>query len=52
LRPKRDSFPVSFQVTPKRAGQRALFVSAYQDDGSLAAQTRLVVEASVAVQPG
>jgi hypothetical protein len=52
LRPKHDSYPVSFQVTPKRAGRRSLYVNAYQDDGSLAAQTTLVVEATVTVQPG
>jgi hypothetical protein len=52
LRPKSDSFPVAFQVTATKTGRRSLLVNAFQDNGALAAQTRVTVEAMVAVKPG
>jgi hypothetical protein len=52
LRPRQNSQPVTFQVVGSKAGRHSLLVSAYQDDDSLAAQTRLSIELQVAVQPG
>jgi hypothetical protein len=49
LRPKQDSQAVTFQVTSAKAGKRSLIVNAFQDDGAVAAQTRLTIEASVAI---
>ena len=51
LRPGANSRPVAFQVTSSRAGKRSLLVNAYQEDGALAAQTRLTIEVVVAVAP-
>lgn len=52
LRPGANSRPIAFQVTSSRAGKRSLLVNAYQEDGALAAQTRLTIEVVVAVTPG
>lgn len=52
LRPHEDSAPVAFQVVASRPGRRSLFVTAFQEDGALAAQTRLSITVGVAVQPG
>lgn len=51
LRPGRDSLPITFQVTALKPGRRSLFVYAYQEDNTLAAQTGILVEVSLAVQP-
>src|SRR5262249_47471555 len=51
LRPQENSPLVAFQVTASKAGRRSLFVIAYQEDGALAAQTKLSIEVAVAVQP-
>ena len=49
LRAKQDSQAVTFQVTSTKAGKRSLIVNAFQDDGAVAAQTRLTIEASIAI---
>ena len=49
LRPRQNSLPVAFQVTAKKTGIRTLIVTAYQQDDSVAAQTRLNIEVKVAV---
>jgi hypothetical protein len=51
LRPKQNSEPVAFQVAASGPGKRSLLVNAYQEDGALAAQTRLTIEVSIAVSP-
>ena len=51
LRPGTNSRPVAFQVTSSRTGKRSLFVNAYQEDGVLAAQTRITMKVAVAVSP-
>jgi len=51
LRTGENSRPVAFQVVASRAGKCSLYVDAYQEDGALAAQTRLVVEVKVGVRP-
>ena len=52
LRTGENSRPVAFQVVASKAGKCSLYVDAYQEDGALVAQTRLVVEVKVSVQPG
>jgi len=49
LRPGTDARPVAFQVTATKTGKRSLLVNAYQEDGALAAQTRLIIEVVIAV---
>jgi hypothetical protein len=49
LRPNENSNPYFFQVTPQRPGVRSLFVTAYQEDEALAAQTRLTIQVQVPV---
>jgi len=51
LRAGESSSPIAFQVTALRPGKRSLLVNAYQEDDMLAAQTRLSIEAKVAVAP-
>jgi hypothetical protein len=50
LRPRANSRPCFFSITPRRPGVRSLFVNAYQEDESLAASTRIRIEVRVAVQ--
>jgi hypothetical protein len=52
LRPGSNSRPVAFQVTSSKTGKRSLRVNAYQEDGVLAAQTRLIIDVAVSVAPG
>ena len=52
LRPGANSRPVAFQVTSSKTGRRSLLVNAYQEDGALAAQTRVSLAVVVAVSPG
>jgi len=52
LRPGANSRPVAFQVTSGKTGRRSLLVNAYQEDGALAAQTRVSLAVVVAVAPG
>jgi hypothetical protein len=52
LRPRANSRPCFFSVTPRRPGVRSLFVNAYQEDESLAASTRIRIEVRVAVRQG
>ena len=52
LRPGANSRPVAVQVTSSKTGKRSLLVNAYQEDGALAAQTRLTIEVVVAVASG
>jgi hypothetical protein len=51
LRPGTNSRPVAFQVTSSKTGKRSLRVNAYQEDGVLAAQTRLIIDVAVSVAP-
>jgi hypothetical protein len=51
LRPRENSRPVAFQVVATRSGHRSLLVNAYQEDGALAAQTRVTIQIAVAVAP-
>jgi hypothetical protein len=51
LRPREGSPPITFQVVSSKTGKRTLLVNAYQEDGVLAAQTRLSIEVAVAVAP-
>ena len=50
LRPREDSSPRFFQVTALRPGKRSLVVNAFQEDESLAAQTRIRIEVTVPVR--
>jgi hypothetical protein len=49
LRPRENSVPVAFQVTSTKTGIRTLIVTAYQQDDSVAAQTRCSIQVKVAV---
>jgi hypothetical protein len=49
LRVGEDSRPIAFQIVSSRAGRRSLLVNAYQEDGVLAAQTRLTIDITVSV---
>jgi uncharacterized caspase-like protein len=49
LSPKTNSQPIAFQVIGKKTGKRSLFVTAYQQDGTLAVQTRINIKVNVAV---
>lgn len=51
LRPGENSRPYFFQVTLTRPGRRSLVVNAYQEDETLAAQTRVRIDVEVEVQP-
>lgn len=51
LRPRGNSAPCWFQVTPHRPGKQSIVVTAYQQDDALAAQTRLSIEVQVPVSP-
>ncbi|MCC6456064.1 MAG: matrixin family metalloprotease [Caldilineaceae bacterium] len=50
LHPGENAKPRFFQVTAHRAGKRTLVVNAYQEDGALAAQTRMRIEVQMSVQ--
>jgi hypothetical protein len=50
LRPRQNSHPCFFQITPHQSGRRSLVVTAFQEDESLAAQTRINVLIEVPVQ--
>jgi hypothetical protein len=50
LRPNENSQPYYFQVTPLHPGRRSLFITAYQQDEALAAQTRITLEVQVPVE--
>ena len=52
LRPKTNSRPVAFQVVSSKKGKRSLLVNAYQENETLAAQTRVTIEVAVAVSTG
>jgi hypothetical protein len=52
LRPRTNSATCWFQLTPHRPGRQSIFVTAYQQDDALAAQTRLSIEVQVPVSPG
>jgi hypothetical protein len=52
LRPRSNSAPCWFQLTPHRPGKQSIVVTAYQQDDALAAQTRLSIEVHVPVSPG
>jgi hypothetical protein len=49
LRPGANLAPIAFQVISSRTGKRSLLVNAYQENGVLAAQTRLTIEVTVAI---
>jgi hypothetical protein len=49
LRAGENSNPFYFQVTPQRPGKRSLLIAAYQEDDTLAAQTRVALEIQVPV---
>jgi hypothetical protein len=49
LRVGTNSQPIAFQVISSKAGKRSLLVNAYQEDGALAAQTRLTIAVVVSV---
>ena len=51
LQPTENSRPIAFQVVATRSGRRSLLVNAYQEDGALAAQTRVTIEIAVAIAP-
>jgi hypothetical protein len=51
LRSGEDSQVQFFQITPSKAGRISIIVNAYQDDGLLAASTRVVVQTGVPVTP-
>jgi len=51
LRPKENSRPVAFQVVATKSGRRSVLVNAYQEDGALAAQTRVTIQIAMAVAP-
>ncbi len=51
LRPRGNSAPCWFQITPHRPGKQSIVVTAYQQDDALAAQTRLSIEVQVPVSP-
>jgi len=51
LEPRENSQLITFQVVGSKSGRRSLLVNAYQEDGVLAAQTRLRIEVVVAVLP-
>jgi hypothetical protein len=50
LRPRQNSHPCFFQLIPHKSGQCNLVVTAFQEDESLAAQTRINVRVEVPVQ--
>ena len=52
LRPRANSRTCWFQITAHRPGKRSIFVTAYQEDDALAAQTRLSIEVQVPIAPG
>lgn len=52
LRPKTNSRPVAFQVVSSKKGKRSLIVNAYQENDTLAAQTRVTIEVAIAVSTG
>lgn len=51
LRPRQNSRPCFFNVTPHRTGKQFIVVTAYQADEAVAAQTRLKIEVQVPVGP-
>jgi hypothetical protein len=51
LRPGENSRPCFFQVTPTRPGRRSLVVTAYQEDETVAAQTRVRIDVQVEIHP-
>ena len=51
LRPRANSLPCWFQLTPHRPGKQSIVVTAYQQDDALAAQTRLSIEVQVPISP-
>jgi hypothetical protein len=51
LRPGANSRTCWFRITAHRPGKRSIFVTAYQEDDALAAQTRLSIEVQVRVAP-
>jgi len=51
LRPGENSRPYFFQITPTRSGRRSILVTAYQEDATVAAQTRVHIDVQVEVQP-
>jgi hypothetical protein len=50
LHPGENAKPRFFQITAHRPGKRTLVVNAYQEDGALAAQTRMRIEVQLPVQ--
>jgi hypothetical protein len=51
LRPQASSQICWFQITAHRPGKRSIFVTAYQEDEALAAQTRLSIKVQVPITP-
>jgi hypothetical protein len=49
LHPGENAKPRFFQITAHRSGKRTLVVNAYQEDGALAAQTRMRIEVQLPV---
>lgn len=51
LRPRTNSRSLVFQLVSNKTGKRSLLVNAYQDDGVVAAQTRVTIKVEVAISP-
>lgn len=51
LRPRTNSRSLVFQLISSKTGKRSLLVNAYQDDGVVAAQTRVTIKVEVAISP-